>query len=451
MAALFFLSASCWLEGSETPRCPEPRPNEKYCVDASYQCYNIHESFCANGQWSCESWATHPPAPPEFEDWAWRCEVYSCYAQGIPRWPIDPWPEAAPYTPPDPASLTGEWALIADSDDIIAPGCEKQPRQYARGVTLAVDPTNPDVMYTGFYTEKWAAKRWVTGVFKSIDGGRTWFEARANLGIHGVPMPDVPGPSVRRLFIVPNDPQRLFASVEYYGLYQTRDGARTWEFVDVWPGYYLEVGPAGKGPNGTFYVSSGGALFASTDDGVTWSQRSLLPVYYLRWIWSFYFDRRYPDRIWAGTMPGPDSPPTEGYIYLSDDAGYTWIELGRGLASSGISAMDACGFDPDQMAAAGGSLYLSSDGGMTWRRAPTTVEGKGTVSFVKYAPLPDRCRLYASDAGWHSLQWTEDGGATWHMETKQWLDDVFFNPFVPEMMVGISVDGNRAFELWAKE
>ncbi len=79
------------------------------------------------------------------------------------------------------------------------------------------------------------------------------------------------------------------------------------------------------------------------------------------------------------------------------------------------------------------------------------MDGKGTVSFVKYAPLPDRCRLYASDAGWHSLQWTEDGGATWHMETKQWLDDVFFNPFVPEMMVGISVDGDRAFELWAKE
>jgi len=148
--------------------CPEPQEFEKYCINPNgYEC-DYMSSFCQDGQWQCRSVGVHPPPPPDFEDWAWRCGVYICYAWSIPEGPGEDWQEEQTYVPPDPGSLTGEWTMVANDDDIVPLGCEKQPRQFAQGDCLEVDPTNPNVMYAGFFVADLYPSYTVSGVFKSV-------------------------------------------------------------------------------------------------------------------------------------------------------------------------------------------------------------------------------------------------------------------------------------------
>ena len=75
--------------------------------------------------------------------------------------------------------------------------------------TIAFDPTNPDIVYAGGY---------VTGVYKSTDGARSWRrinEGLGNLNIHA-------------LAVDPNNNQRVYAATMWGGMYRTDDGGASW-------------------------------------------------------------------------------------------------------------------------------------------------------------------------------------------------------------------------------
>ena len=83
---------------------------------------------------------------------------------------------------------------------------------------LAVDPHNPDVVWTG------GATWWCTGVYKTTDGGQNWKRA----------FPDERpgwlkfwGPTVMCLSLSPIDPSRLAFGTSGM-VYTTEDGAATW-------------------------------------------------------------------------------------------------------------------------------------------------------------------------------------------------------------------------------
>lgn len=440
--------------------CPKPQPYETYCINTSGDECDYIGSYCSNGMWMCRPFREFPPAPPEFDDWAWRCGVYRCFAQNIPAAPGPDWQEEKPYVPPDPGSLTGEWRMVADNNDIVPLGCERQPGQYAFGAALAVNPLNPDVMYAGFQTDADCGSFVVTGVFKSVDGGRTWFEARAGLGTEGCRNSPsggcTCGPEVYRLFVDPDEPDVVFASTYEYGLYRTADGGRFWNYVDL-PYWCNFVGPVAKGGNGLYWTACGGILFRSEDTGVTWSEQPLLSNFG-RYVTSFGFDDRLPDRVWVGRCMGTSPRAGEGYLFLSDDGGESWTEMGQDIDAycqgyGGTWSVEVCDADPEQMAAAVWQcgLFLSSDGGLSFRKAGAPLDGSN-VFFARYAPLPDRCRLYASA---RHTYWTEDGGETWTLEQDHPLYGVFFNPYLPEMMMGMGYfftcfDCNL-FEMWVKE
>jgi len=363
--------------------------------------------------------------------------------------------------PPDPETLTGEWELVAYKNDVVPIGCEKQPRQYAVGYCLVVNPLNPNMMYVGFVLPYTYHSYDISGVFKSVDGGESWFEARGRMGSEGCYGYDCSGsPSVYRLYMDPDDPEVVFASTEGWGLYRTADGARTWQFVDL-PYQCGYMGPVGKGPDGVYHAACG-IPFRSRDGGVSWEQ---MPGFSEadRWITAFGFDKRYPARVWAGMCEGSIVVPGEGYMFLSEDDGESWTEMGQDIdddcqGRGAVRSIAICEADPDQMAAAvyQCGLFLSEDGGVSWHRAAEPLDGMFSLS-VRYSPIADRCRLYAgvgqegrADATW----WTEDGGRSWVWELDTLLDDLFFNPFVPDIITGIVVHddyGHWGFELWIKE
>lgn len=78
---------------------------------------------------------------------------------------------------------------------------------------LAVDPTDPDIVYAG----SWNADG---GVFKTTDGGATW--TRASTGL-----PDRAG--IAALAVDPSNPQRVAAATYWYGVYLSTDGGATWK------------------------------------------------------------------------------------------------------------------------------------------------------------------------------------------------------------------------------
>ena len=268
------------------------------------------------------------------------------------------------------------------------------------------------------------------------------------------------GPSVNRLYMDPDDPNVLFAGTTERGLYRTRDGGRYWEFVDL-PYECAFPEPVGKSPTGIYYLGCRDKLYRSIDGGETFEKFATLGSMG-RGIITIAFDERLPDRIWAGMCEGCEEYPRdgEGFLFLSDDGGQTWQELGQELDASCRGAcavwdIDICPNDPEQMAVSiyPCGLFTSSDGGISWRRAAAPLDGN-VLSSAAYAPTADRCRLYAGEQGVYGLYYTEDAGRSWTLEYNKYLDDLFFNPYLPQMIYGIiihNMGNDEEFELHAKK
>ncbi len=118
--------------------------------------------------------------------------------------------------------------------------------------SLAIDPSSSSILYATN-----------SGIWKSTDGGRTWATASNGMGLNGSLPTTI-------LLLDPSDPQTLIAGGST--VYVSHDGASTWL-------------PAGAGLSATsvrsiaiasssqpaVYVSTGGSLFRSTDQGGHWN------------------------------------------------------------------------------------------------------------------------------------------------------------------------------------
>jgi photosystem II stability/assembly factor-like uncharacterized protein len=196
--------------------------------------------------------------------------------------------------------------------------------------TIAVDPTNPNVLFAGMWDFR--RKGWeyrsggagpeqpsASGLFKSNDGGETWTEVtpEKNKGFPKKPYGRL------ALAIAPSSAKRVYCFVE----------------------------------------SPDSALFVSNDGGMTWEKRDKS-----QWmVWRpFYFanltvDPKNPDRVFK-----PD-----GVLILSEDGGKSFSAIG-GFQGMHGDVHDVW-IDPTnpQMVVAGddGGLWYSHNGGAKWWKA----------------------------------------------------------------------------------
>ncbi|MEO7804357.1 MAG: hypothetical protein ABIS18_08365 [Actinomycetota bacterium] len=75
---------------------------------------------------------------------------------------------------------------------------------------LAVDQTNPDIVYAG---------TWSDGIHRSVDGAKTFTKTSTGL-------PE--GAGIWDIAVSPINPKNLFAAVYYGGVYQSSDSGQTW-------------------------------------------------------------------------------------------------------------------------------------------------------------------------------------------------------------------------------
>jgi photosystem II stability/assembly factor-like uncharacterized protein len=321
---------------------------------------------------------------------AWR---YAANQPAQAPTPTLPTPIAA-----NPAQLpVGSWQALADL-----------PR---RVNSVAIDPTNPMVMYagTGIYGSGGG------GLYKSEDSGLTWKAVSAALGNE---VTFAVGASA-------TSPGTVFAVVGVRGdFYTSSDGAASWLKVGVNSlvggnqATYLFTSP--KDNKVLILLEDWGPFTYSLDGGQNWFSSTLgepvqpggmtIPVM------SAAFDPTDANIIYAGTNGSG--------VWKSSDRGSSWQPANKGMLDYKIKSLAV---DPanTRVIYAGGAdregLFKSIDGGLTWVNLTSRLpfQDPGYIPAVQYIFIdpnaPDTVYLIIDRTG---LVASTDGGLSWRLVGK---------------------------------
>ena len=201
--------------------------------------------------------------------------------------------------------------------------------------SLAIQQNNPDVIWVG--TGEGNPRNSMNlgmGIFKSIDGGKTW----KHMGLEATK-------TIHRISIDPTDPNIIyvgamgdpFTANEHRGLYKTIDGGLHWKKI----------------------------LYSNNTSGI--GDMVMHPSNHKKLYVALYQHKRTPYYFTSG---GEGSG-----LYVSEDAGENWIKLGEkeGLPSGDLGRL---GFaiapsEPDRIyakiEAKKNAIYRSDDSGANWR------------------------------------------------------------------------------------
>ena len=239
-------------------------------------------------------------------------------------------------------------------------------------------------------------------------------------------------PDYHTLLVSRTDARRILLGT-HAGLYESRDGGRTWRTGPLRGNDAMNLV---RTRGGRIWAAGHNVLFASDDGGRTWSEvrPDGLPGLDLH---GFAVDPKDGGKIYAAVAGkglyrsvdggrtfsvvseevGPNvfglsvaptgrilaADPSSG-VRMSDDAGKTWrVVLGEPAIGVAVNPVN-----PQRVLATGSGIFLSRDGGTNWQTMLVKEGGFGPVAWapgdprVGYAIGPERT-LYS----------TRDGGASW--------------------------------------
>ena len=218
------------------------------------------------------------------------------------------------------------------------------------------------------------------GVFRSRNGGTTWFGA--GLG----------GQTVFALAVDPRDPSIVYAGTDsgtsVGGLFQTKDGGGTWDRVAVFPGGSISrVAIDPSNPDTVFAGGvGGGGILRTRDGGSHWDHLGGTDV-----TLDLAVDPADSNRVYAIRLP-PCSGPVFCLMRLdrSTDGGDTWVSVPLPALPAYRIVVDATS---TLFVNAGVRVYASRDFGETW--APIENQTRVFASVLAFDPL-EPATLYAA-------------------------------------------------------
>ena len=291
---------------------------------------------------------------------------------------------------------------------------------------LVIAPSNPSILYLG--TGEGNPRNSASvgdGVYKSLDGGRTW----RRVGLENTE-------KIPRMRIDAQNPDIVYVCAlgktwgpnEERGLLKTTDGGRTWRRilyrdtltgcsdVDIDPGnsniVYAGMYTHRRWP--WFFTSGGGetALYKSADGGETWMKLSGpgntrgLPRTDMDRI-GISVHRANPDVVYMLT-----ETVDEGELWRTEDGGASWQMVNRerniNFRPFYYADVRADPKNPNVVFALSGGLFKSEDGGRNFRQIGQGVHGDHQAMWID--PTDTDYILEGSDGGW---QISYDAGRTW--------------------------------------
>ncbi len=310
----------------------------------------------------------------------------------------------------DDAGLT--WTPIFDHEPIASIGA------------IAVAPSNPQIIYVGSGEADMRSDiSYGNGVYKSTDGGRTW----QHIGLDDTQQ-------IGRVLVDPHNPNVVFVAALGHaygpnterGVFRSIDGGKTWKKVlykNADTGaidlafnprnpsvLYAALWQTRRPPWNVYPPSNGpgSGLYKSTDGGNTWKHLSGngLPSKGLGRIGIAVAESN-PNRIYLL------ADAEKGGLYRSDDAGRTWKLIngqhrlwGRGWYFGGVTVGPR---DDDTVYISNTGLYRSRDGGRTFAVLKSAPGGDDYHS-LWIDPRDSNRMITASDQG---VVITVNGGQTW--------------------------------------
>jgi photosystem II stability/assembly factor-like uncharacterized protein len=240
---------------------------------------------------------------------------------------------------------------------------------------VAVAPSDPNIVWVGTgEPNNRQSSSWGDGVYRSLDGGKTW----QNMGLRDTK-------HIGRIVIDPRDSNIVYVAAVGHlwgpnkerGLFKTTDGGASWTNV----------------------------LFVNEDTGV--SDVAMDPKSPLTLYAAAYQRRRTPFGFNGG---GPHSA-----LYRTIDGGAKWVKLTTGLpeGNTGRIGIDIFRSNPNIVYAiienAKGGVFRSEDRGLTWKKMSDVNSRPMYYSQIRIDPNNDQ-RIWQLAA---PMFVSEDGGRTW--------------------------------------
>jgi photosystem II stability/assembly factor-like uncharacterized protein len=299
------------------------------------------------------------------------------------------------------------WQPISDSVEVSAVGA------------VAIAPSNPSIVWMGTGDQANARSSYSgTGVYKSVDAGKTW----QSMGL-------ADSHHIARIIIHPTNPDvvyvaamgHLFSRNEERGVFRTRDGGKTWQkvlFVDDGTGA-IDLVMNRKAPD-TLYAAmyekertpwrlvlggAGSGVYRTDDGGSKWRKLPGLPTGNVGRI-GLDIQQSHPHMLTAiveNLNPRSDAMPARVDACQAASGQGVIIGAGRGGRAGGPI---------------GNEVYRSEDGGLKWRKLhgdDIDVAGsKAPYSFnqIRTNPADPSQIIVTSDTMYES----RDGGKTWNCE-----------------------------------
>lgn len=222
------------------------------------------------------------------------------------------------------------------------------------GLAVAVDPNDDDVVYAGTSL----------GLFKSVDGGDSWFSSSSGMG----------GIVVHDISINPINPSTIYLGTTF-GIFKSSNAGVGWSNVHtVEPGdtaffEKVDVVCVPGSPNAVFasYINfeGGSGIYRSLDEGLTWSSVNTS----LNDVFDLDADSDIDYAVWAVS-------PSAG-VFKSTDFGDTWQFAGANVNGDSMAIIPG----PTTVTVSpvisslvlvgnfGGEVLKSTDGGGSWTSA----------------------------------------------------------------------------------
>ena len=285
---------------------------------------------------------------------------------------------------------------------------------------LAVDPTNPDIVYVGTgEPNNRQTSTFGDGLYKSTDGGKTF----TNIGLKE-------SQTIARIVIDPKHPEVVYVAVPGHlfgpnpdrGVYKTTDGGKTWNkihYIDENTGF-TDIAMDPRDP-GTLYAASyqrrrsgccfngggpGSALWKTDNGGKSWTKLNgggLPPGTYGRI--ALDVARSNPNVVYA-QIETDGGPSTAAAAPVAGGGGggrggYDWCSNGAPRAANDTTK-------PPALAADKSGIFRSENKGRTWTAVSNCNNRPLYFSQIRIDPTNDQ-RIYVAGV---RMAKSVDGGKT---------------------------------------